>query len=1357
METGFISPNLHYNTPRKDVEALQCGRMKVVTENIPLPDDKVLFAGNSFGFGGTAGHVLLQWNRKKKISPTRLTHSLLRLICVSGRGKDGLDDILKEYSKQHDPEYAYLLHQAFKKPADQICRGYGIYNHSSEIKRSITKVNGLKESKLCLFFGDCGKDYLTYGSYLMEIPIFAQTIRSIQIALNNVTKLNLLELLKKKNCTSCEVVIGTVAVQIGLANIFKGIRLIPNYIEGHGYGDAVAAYMRNSQTLEQTILTIISENVDDKIRPLNENNSIECNGNVSYDTHLNLRQETIRLVVGSASDEIIANTMTLFSINAENCILNLLDTLGRLYQHGFEMEIDKLYPPIELPVSRGTGMISPFIKWNHIKNCKIFRTHNSMEVNHEYRQVLITPKEVEWNYVTRYVVDGKNVFPPTACLVLAWSTLAKILDKSMDEMKVAFEDVHFIRIAMIPENAPLKLSISLQLGTNTFEIAEDDSMLVTGKISIKQDEQTLIPLPTLPVDEDQLLMNGDDIYKALKLRGYYYSGGFKGIRRSTLDLSKVIVQWDGNWVEYLDYLLQIILLLDDSKELLLINNIQNLVIDAPKHIHTVRESGNAVPVYSYKELDTVRACGIEIRGVRNIATVRRKQVSPLLEVSKFIPNETQMDLPNSIRVFTQIVLENINTTRLSIVEVSSDIPYESQFLFPLIQSALADIPLAQDDVTVLTDKNISLPGATVKDAPLSHQKMCTILIVTSLMETVELSTALNAIKDTSGFIISRESLGTNLAKFSGGPFKVLCKHTTKKEILLLLRRISPSITSKRYLDVTNAAVTFDWLPQLQDLIKEGEEVVIYSQHDDLTGLLGLMTCLKTELGANRVKCLLIMDKASKFDPKLLFYREQLDKGMMINVWKDGSWGTYRFLQIPDPELVQDDNCFIGASNRGDLSSLAWMQGRRCDALAPGEDIVRVYYSSINFKELTVSARRITRGMLQDASVQEDNLQCLDFAGRNSIGERVMGLCAGGAIGATIKSKLVLPIPDKWTMEEAASVILPYSVASIIFLKDSRPKPGQTVLIHSATCGVGLAAINLCLHFGLTIFATADTVNGRAFLRERYPRIKSEYMCDSMDNSFEEVVYKHTDAKGVDYVVNSLIGKGRLASARCLAKGGKFLELGLADVASGASLSLHLLQKEAEFRALTVAKDFLEDQSYKDGIMELIQCGAIIPLPTTVFQYDEIETAIRFISEGKQVGKVLIKIRDEEEEKIYFEVPKISIKATPRFYCDPNCSYLIYGGLGGFAFEVASFLVTKGAKKLVLTSRSGSANGYQRYSIRNWMEYNVKVEISALGASDQRNCIELLNVANEFGPVDGIFNVAGVLADSLFENQSERTF
>lgn len=98
MESGLIPPNINFNIPRKDVQALTDGRIEVVTQ--PTVLDGEYIAINSFGFGGTNAHVLLRSNSKIKHNNELLNDDLHRLVVVSGRTAEAVEIILNEVCKK---------------------------------------------------------------------------------------------------------------------------------------------------------------------------------------------------------------------------------------------------------------------------------------------------------------------------------------------------------------------------------------------------------------------------------------------------------------------------------------------------------------------------------------------------------------------------------------------------------------------------------------------------------------------------------------------------------------------------------------------------------------------------------------------------------------------------------------------------------------------------------------------------------------------------------------------------------------------------------------------------------------------------------------------------------------------------------------------------------------------------------------------------------------------------------------------------------------------------------------------------------------------------------------------------------
>lgn len=194
-----------------------------------------------------------------------------------------------------------------------------------------------------------------------------------------------------------------------------------------------------------------------------------------------------------------------------------------------------------------------------------------------------------------------------------------------------------------------------------------------------------------------------------------------------------------------------------------------------------------------------------------------------------------------------------------------------------------------------------------------------------------------------------------------------------------------------------------------------------------------------------------------------------------------------------------------------------------------------------------------------------------------------------------------------------------------------------------------------------------------------------------------MVMARTKGKGVDYVLNSLAEEKLAASVRCLGRNGTFLEIGKFDIMNNSKLDMAPFTNEIQFR--TIYADRLVDlPEINAPLFKMMQrdidSGLIQPLPSTVFQVGEVEKAFRYLSTGKHVGKVLIQIREDERS-----TASLPMRTLSKVYCDPHLVYVIPGGLGGFGLELADWLIMRGCRKIVLSSRNGIKNQYQTYRIK----------------------------------------------------------
>ncbi|XP_023313028.1 fatty acid synthase-like [Anoplophora glabripennis] len=1057
----------------------------------------------------------------------------------------------------------------------------------------------------------------------------------------------------------------------------------------------------------------------------------------------------------------IALVHLLNSINLE-CSGSFGSSVGDLYIKGYNPHVHKLYPRVDFPVSRGTPMISPYIRWNHSAEWFVPQFHldhvkQTIQGIKHYRIDLADP---QW---AGHVIGGRVLFPATGYLYLVWETFAIAHGVSLKAFRVSLRNCKFFRATSMPTKGWVVFTVSI-LSSGEFEVVESNSTVVTGTINFlpKDEKKTWnFAFPDLTEFHGKKLSKME-VYKELHLRGYYYSGEFRMIEEYDFSASTAYVKWQVNWITFLDIVMQCKILQNDSRLLQVPIFISQVKIAADIHCDLIRETleetAPLVPVYSDITTGEITCGGITISGIATSTIAGRKSLKrPLLETCEFVPNFTELDLHKSVRVNVQIVIENSLVRKFRTVELVDEYSNDkAELLTPIIKSAVRDEPLIQHSVKILSVNNLDV-DVEVEDKELETESNAVLVIASKVIQRPEvMKSAFTAVKE-NGFIMSRESRCCNIKSDVYPDIIIVTMHKTPSETILLLRKKSTQRKTHACIEI-NSSENFPWLAKTQDAMSKNlEEDLILHSNNPTSGILGLVNSLRKESTSVDVRCVFVMNESEKFKPNC----GQLKKNMAINVYQGGQWGTFRHLLLEGSNIVENEHCFVNVTSRGDLSSLSWIQGPlKHNAIPESEkELVHVYYSSINFKDVMIASGKINIDSISDRLEQGFPLG-FDFSGKNRRGCHVMGISPKGCLSnlLVVDKSQIYCVPDTWTLEEAATVPVVYTTAIYALIMCGRMKKGQSILIHSGTGGVGQAAINLALHYGCKIFTTVGNSAKRDFIKTTYPELTDENIGNSHDETFEQMVHKGSNGRGVDMVLNSLAEDKLVASVRCLATGGRFLEIGKFDMLSNNHLSLLLFMKEATFQGVMLDQIYEEPTKCEIGkvFQKLIREGGVNPLKRKIFKCDEIEQAFGFMASGKHMGKVLVKVRESAEHLVGMP-PKHSLRGIARYYCDPQKVYIIVGGLGGFGLELADWLVLRGARKLVLTSRKGMSNGYQHYRVRLWESYGVTIKISTAPVATREGCEQLLEESSRLGRICAIFNLALLLEDAIFENQTQKSF
>ncbi len=154
-----------------------------------------------------------------------------------------------------------------------------------------------------------------------------------------------------------------------------------------------------------------------------------------------------------------------------------------------------------------------------------------------------------------------------------------------------------------------------------------------------------------------------------------------------------------------------------------------------------------------------------------------------------------------------------------------------------------------------------------------------------------------------------------------------------------------------------------------------------------------------------------------------------------------------------------------------------------------------------------------------------------------------------ATSLEVPSRFLWPVPEAWSLRQAATVPVAYLTAYYALVVRGQIRPGQRVLIHAGSGGVGQAAIAVALDAGCDVYTTVSTDKKREFLKRRFPQLGDICFANSRDTSFEKHILRATDGYGVDLVLNSLAGEQLQASLRLVAEHGRFLEIGKYDLSA----------------------------------------------------------------------------------------------------------------------------------------------------------------------------------------------------------------
>uniref|UniRef100_A0A2A4K5B4 Ketosynthase family 3 (KS3) domain-containing protein n=1 Tax=Heliothis virescens TaxID=7102 RepID=A0A2A4K5B4_HELVI len=988
----------------------------------------------------------------------------------------------------------------------------------------------------------------------------------------------------------------------------------------------------------------------------------------------------------------------------------LLDALGTLYMAGYDLDVSVLYPRIDFPVASQTRQLSHLVEWVHTEEWSVLL----YEAIDQAYTAIYTPKltvnEEDYKFLEGSIIEGKKVFPLAGALVFVWDTLTMVTEMPLRDTSIEFHNLTVHKQPLLNDTRMLRLVVMLQRGSGQFEVTHEGNLVVEGKIvAIK----TNYKASSINV-EDAMTLNSSDIYKLLFERGFEYRNDFRSIHCSNFPITRAQLIWKNNWITFIDGALQLCTLRHDHNAISQPQYIQRMCIDVNAHLLTLIHSGEnikdtLVDAVVLEDQNMLRCAGLSIENISFKNKPHHRQAISM-QTLNFVPfyQDTNGDIPTVIYMFLQIVAEYFGKTKISILNINnSDKMCVLNEVCPMINGS----SIEQIDINVVKEENMRKTETKNVDVVILNKT-----IDANILETLQ-QLYPDVFLITVGGNVHSEHIPSSYVQVSA-----VGKEASR---LTLLRRKSKPLSA--------VAVTVARPEDLQCLVvaranlQTHQKLVAFTTYPPPGDLKQLVKQWRSQPDRNQVFLAMVNDKY-KVDLKQLPSFE-----LPFNIFHENTWGGEYY--VPFNQRSCDCTAALQCRQPGDVNSLYWLQTPSAHKQAADVDI-QVHYAELN----SYDAMRVL-GRLP-INKDENKGFGMSFSGITERGEYVMGIkptCGSASAQIRVPAHFLWPVPSHWSLEDAATVPLAYSIAFYCLGIKSCLVSGMSLLVHGGAGAVGQAAITVALAAGCRVFTTVSDHNKKTFLTKLFPNLPADHIGNSRNDSFKELIMLHTKGNGCDIVFSCVKGFLKSASLSCCAAGGLAFDLSQTQNQENYLFGMYNLAFSRSYTS--VATPFIfDDQNIEEFkkiklmISEGIRAGYVRPLSRVTYAPHEAARAFRLLAASRHRGRVLLRMHEQ-------------LPPAQRRLCFANDScHVVFCDKDEFGFKLADRLVERGAKKLFLYVPNISS--YSLFKKVMWEKLGIEVRITSNALDSIETVRNMFNEANAMGHIEGVHVVATDSDDTL---------
>ena len=304
-----------------------------------------------------------------------------------------------------------------------------------------------------------------------------------------------------------------------------------------------------------------------------------------------------------------------------------------------------------------------------------------------------------------------------------------------------------------------------------------------------------------------------------------------------------------------------------------------------------------------------------------------------------------------------------------------------------------------------------------------------------------------------------------------------------------------------------------------------------------------------------------------------------------------------------------------------------MQVEECPALSPGRGqlVVRLMAAGVNPVDTYIRSGQYARLPELPFTPGIDGAGVVESVGdgvrRFRVGDRVY--VAGNISGAYAEQVICAetqahPLPERLSFQQGAAVGVPYTAAYRALFHRAAAKPGETLLVHGATGGVGIAATQLARAAGLTVIGTGGTEQGRELARAQ----GAHHVVDHRKDGYLDQIRELTNGRGVDVIVELLANVNLSNDLKLLSQGGRVVVIG-----SRGTVEIDprdVMKRDASILGLLVFNaSEAELASIHAALGAGLENGALTPVVGKEFQLSQAAEAHRAVLQAGAYGKIVL--------------------------------------------------------------------------------------------------------------------------------------